>query len=624
MDPDIFAWSFASFASPSDDPDDDPFSLHYKVPNVRPFPSLSQSSQESTGLCRSSSKDSIASLLSTASTFTEENDRSPKSPKHTPPSSKSTPPSSPPLHPQTQHRNQNLLHHGEYGYVFRQTEKDGTTIAIKQGKITSRTLAPEYLALFHSILEPSIYTSVKSFKMKMPDEATTLTAKKLEQGLDLVTFDFLNEAFILSNLSHPRIAALASPQLHPIQIPRIHVQDTHLNFSPYRVPMDCYNWTLDAIINRHVACSTWDRKRFLFQFLQALHYVHLNQVVHADLKPSNVLLSGYKDVFLGDFGLSKILTQGTPQKIMPQSVYSLHYRPIELLAGGTTLDASCDMWAFGCIAADLIVSDPALEEIASFGNSNSKPRTHPLKHFEMYDEQKDRDNAALNTVHNQLKRIVQCLGVPDKPLQGDPALKLDAYAPSAAPPPAFKALFPKGTPDEAIDLLQRLWRLHGSERYTAMQCMLHPYFHEFRSQIDTDLNRSYKGATWCKPVLPLTYPTADVKDAFESKFKLHRVDESLLRVKRMCLSLESGTSATPFAWKLTKRIFLSYVYHTNFKDIETLRGVIEDTSIYLAFKMCYSTIVEDLKHYAQVVSFQYTLLTSLQWRLNVETSVFAG
>jgi serine/threonine-protein kinase ULK4 len=52
-------------------------------------------------------------------------------------------------------------------------------------------------------------------------------------------------------------------------------------------------------------------RKFAFELVEGLSYLHSNGILFCDLKPSNVLLNEYGVLKLADFGLSKKLSDFT-------------------------------------------------------------------------------------------------------------------------------------------------------------------------------------------------------------------------------------------------------------------------------------------------------------------------
>ncbi|KAF7190632.1 Serine/threonine-protein kinase csk1 [Pseudocercospora fuligena] len=94
--------------------------------------------------------------------------------------------------------------------------------------------------------------------------------------------------------------------------------------------------------------------RDLFSGLAHLH--HLN-IIHRDIKPSNILLSGLGGpAYLADFGIAWCAddpaSEPSDEKIL--DVGTTCYRPPELLFGYSSYNSKLDMWAAGCVAAQVV------------------------------------------------------------------------------------------------------------------------------------------------------------------------------------------------------------------------------------------------------------------------------
>ncbi|KAL8233481.1 hypothetical protein R6Q59_019581 [Mikania micrantha] len=100
-------------------------------------------------------------------------------------------------------------------------------------------------------------------------------------------------------------------------------------------------------------------KCYMKQLLTGLHYCHVNQVLHRDIKGSNLLIDNEGNLKLADFGLAR--SYSTDHKgNLTNRVITLWYRPPELLLGATKYGPSVDMWSVGCIFAELLHGKPIL------------------------------------------------------------------------------------------------------------------------------------------------------------------------------------------------------------------------------------------------------------------------
>ncbi|XP_025203482.1 cyclin-dependent kinase 9-like [Melanaphis sacchari] len=125
----------------------------------------------------------------------------------------------------------------------------------------------------------------------------------------------------------------------------------------------CEHDLAGLIANTEFKIDIADIKQFMKQLFNGLFYLHLNKILHRDLKSSNILVTKKGILKLADFGLSRAFS--TPLENKPNNytngVVTLWYRPPELLLGERNYGTAIDMWGAGCIMAEFWTRFPILQ-----------------------------------------------------------------------------------------------------------------------------------------------------------------------------------------------------------------------------------------------------------------------
>lgn len=96
-------------------------------------------------------------------------------------------------------------------------------------------------------------------------------------------------------------------------------------------------------------------RNMLFQVLSGLAFMHRHGFFHRDLKPENLLCSGPELVKIADFGLAREIRSRPPYT---DYVSTRWYRAPEVLLHSTRYGSAIDLWAIGCIMAELYTFRP--------------------------------------------------------------------------------------------------------------------------------------------------------------------------------------------------------------------------------------------------------------------------
>jgi len=87
------------------------------------------------------------------------------------------------------------------------------------------------------------------------------------------------------------------------------------------------------------------------QLLRGVHYMHINRIIHRDLKASNLLINKKGELKIADWGLAR--SWNPDMRRLTNRVITLWYRPPELLLGSVEYNTKIDMWSVGCIIAEM-------------------------------------------------------------------------------------------------------------------------------------------------------------------------------------------------------------------------------------------------------------------------------
>lgn len=177
-------------------------------------------------------------------------------------------------------------------------------------------------------------------------------------------------------------------------------------------------------------------RNMVYQVLQGLAHMHRHGFFHRDLKPENLLCCGPELVKIADLGLAREVRSRPPYT---DYVSTRWYRAPEVLLHDTRYGAPIDLWALGCIVAELYSGRPLFP-----GNSEL----------------------------DQLYRICAVLGTPARAAWPEGYALADALRfrfPACAGVPLARAV-PHASPP-ALALLHALLRYAPRDRPTAPQAL---------------------------------------------------------------------------------------------------------------------------------------------------------
>ncbi len=159
-------------------------------------------------------------------------------------------------------------------------------------------------------------------------------SRQHQAEFDAVVKHFGAEARRLSKLQHPNIVGI-----HQV------FED---NMTAY-MALDFVRGRdlLDTIEDPKMKLHPRDVKDILLRCLEAVHYIHTNDVLHRDISPDNILIDGKGNPVLIDFGAAKEEATKASRALSALHVVKDGYSPHEFYIAGSTQDASSDLYSLG-------------------------------------------------------------------------------------------------------------------------------------------------------------------------------------------------------------------------------------------------------------------------------------
>ncbi|CAD7676566.1 cyclin-dependent kinase-like 4 isoform X3 [Vulpes vulpes] len=181
------------------------------------------------------------------------------------------------------------------------------------------------------------------FKCRNKTSGQVVAIKKFVESEDdpVVKKIALREIRMLKQLKHPNLVNL-------IEVFR-RKRKMHLVFEY------CDHTLLNELERNPKGVADGVIKSVLWQTLQALNFCHKHNCIHRDVKPENILITKQGIIKICDFGFARILIPGDAYT---DYVATRWYRAPELLVGDTQYGSSVDIWAIGCVFAELQTGQP--------------------------------------------------------------------------------------------------------------------------------------------------------------------------------------------------------------------------------------------------------------------------
>ncbi|XP_029573822.1 mitogen-activated protein kinase 4 [Salmo trutta] len=194
-----------------------------------------------------------------------------------------------------------------------------------------------------------------------------------------------------------------------------------------------------------------------YQLLRGLKFIHSANVLHRDLKPANVFLNTDQLLLkIGDFGLARIVDPHYSHKgYLSEGLVTKWYRSPRLLLSPNNYTKAIDMWAAGCILAEMLTGRML------FAGAHELEQMQLILYTVPVLREED---------HHDLRQVI-----PSYVSHGWRVRR------------SFRELLPEVDAD-AIDFLERILTFNPMDRLTAEAALSHPFLQQYSCPQDEPMS----------------------------------------------------------------------------------------------------------------------------------------
>ncbi|XP_045770226.1 cyclin-dependent kinase 1 [Maniola jurtina] len=192
------------------------------------------------------------------------------------------------------------------------------------------------------------YGVVYKGKNKQTGQFVAMKKIRLDSEDEGIPSTAIREISLLKELDHPNIVKLEDVLMEEARLYLI-FEFLSMDLKKYMDSLGSGKFMEPSLV-----------KSYLYQINSAILYCHKRRILHRDLKPQNLLIDKSSGIIkVADFGLGRAF--GVPVRVYTHEVVTLWYRAPEVLLGSQRYSCPVDIWAIGCIFAEMSSKKPLFQ-----------------------------------------------------------------------------------------------------------------------------------------------------------------------------------------------------------------------------------------------------------------------